>query len=202
MGLEAGRSKIMARADSVSDESPIPRRPYYYFFLIIISPDKRAKGVLWASLVRTWILYMKLPPHVLISSPNPHLKVPSFWWLGFQPNEFWGDINIQFIDQMKYLKSKSFHIVVWHCYFFGYGKKGKESRALTLGLKFKSLEIVSKLFFQPLTFPYPCYILPWLLNSIRASPECSLSRLLVVPCPDWVSWGQELFYLLYPCVSR
>ena len=84
-GAEAGKSKVEALADSVSDEGLLL---VHRWTLLAVEGAKLAEG---PKLSRGPFHKSTNPthkgfyfcPHKLITSPKPHLQIPSLWELGF-----------------------------------------------------------------------------------------------------------------------
>lgn len=56
--------------------------------LAVRSHGTRTRELSGVSFIRALILFMRASPHDLITSPKPHLQIPSHWGVGFNP-EFW-----------------------------------------------------------------------------------------------------------------
>ena len=84
-GAEAGKSKVEALADSMSDEGLLL---VHRWTLLAVEGAKLAEG---PKLSRGPFHKSTNPthkgfyfcPHKLITSPKPHLQIPSLWELGF-----------------------------------------------------------------------------------------------------------------------
>ena len=102
-GLEAGKSKIKALADSVSGESSLSSSYRWLSSHCVLTWQKVA---LWGLFYKALIPLMRVPPSWPNHLPKAHLLIPSHWELGFQHTDFGGDTDIQPITKTPYKWSR------------------------------------------------------------------------------------------------